>query len=117
MLKDFQPTKVFIACGYTDLRRGIDGLASIVQSQFNLDPYTNTVFLFCGRKLDRIKALYWEGDGFLMLYKRLEESVFQSPRNNEEMKQITSQQFRWLMEGLSIEQKKVIKDVTGYRNV
>lgn len=117
MLKDFQPTKVFIACGYTDLRRGIDGLASIVQSQFNLDPYTNTLFLFCGRKRDRIKALYWEGDGFLMLYKRLEESVFQWPRNNEEMKQLTPQQFRWLMEGLSIEQKNVIKDVPGYRNV
>lgn len=117
MLKDFQPTKVFIACGYTDLRRGIDGLASIVHSQFNLDPYTNTLFLFCGRKRDRIKALYWEGDGFLMLYKRLEESVFQWPRNNEEMKQLTPQQFRWLMEGLSIEQKKVIKDVPGYRNV
>lgn len=117
MLKDFQPTKVFIACGYTDLRRGIDGLASIVHSQFNLDPYTNTLFLFCGRKRDRIKALYWEGDGFLMLYKRLEESVFQWLRNNEEMKQLTPQQFRWLMEGLSIEQKKVIKDVPGYRNV
>ena len=117
MLKDFQPTKVFIACGYTDLRRGIDGLASIVHSQFNLDPYTNTLFLFCGRKRDRIKALYWEGDGFLMLYKRLEESVFQWPRNNKEMKQLTPQQFRWLMEGLSIEQKKVIKDVPGYRNV
>lgn len=52
-----------------------------------------------------------------MLYKRLEESVFQWPRNNEEMKQLTPQQFRWLMEGLSIEQKKVIKDVPGYRNV
>ncbi len=117
MLKDFQPTKVFIACGYTDLRRGIDGLASMVHSQFNLDPYTNTLFLFCGRKRDRIKALYWEGDGFLMLYKRLEESVFQWPKNNEEMKQLTPQQFRWLMEGLSIEQKKFIKDVPGYRNV
>lgn len=117
MLKDFQPKKVFIACGYTDLRRGIDGLVSIVQSQFKLNSYTNTLFLFCGCKRDRIKALYWEEDGFLMPYKRLEESVFQWPRNNAEMKQLTPQQFRWLMEGLSIEQKKVIKEVPGYRNV
>ena len=61
MLSDFTGAdKVFIACGYTDLRRDIDGLASIVQQQFSLDPFTNTLFLFCGRRRDRIKALYWE---------------------------------------------------------
>lgn len=58
---------IYIACGYTDLRRGIDGLAAIVQQQFNLDPFTNTLFLFCGRRRDRIKALYWEGNGFVLL--------------------------------------------------
>ena len=64
MLTDFTGAdRVYIACGYTDLRRGIDGLASLVQQQFNLDPFTNTLFLFCGRRRDRIKALYWEGNG------------------------------------------------------
>ena len=58
---------MFLATGFTDLRRGIDGLASIVQQQFELDPVTNTLFLFCGRRRDRIKALYWEGDGFVLL--------------------------------------------------
>ena len=57
MLSDFTGAdKVYIACGYTDLRRGIDGLAAMVQQQFNLDPFTNTLFLFCGRRRDRIKA-------------------------------------------------------------
>lgn len=57
--------RIFIAAGYTDLRRGIDGLAGIVQYQFELDPHDkDTIFLFCGRKNDRIKALLWEGDGF-----------------------------------------------------
>lgn len=60
MLSEFQAEKVYIACGYTDLRRGIDGLAGLVQRQFQLDPFTNTLFLFCGRRRDRIKALYWE---------------------------------------------------------
>ena len=61
MLSDFTGAdRVYIACGYTDLRRGIDGLASMVQQQFHLDPFTNTLFLFCGRRRDRIKALYWE---------------------------------------------------------
>ena len=59
MLNDFSGAdKVYIACGYTDLRRGIDGLATIVQQEFSLDPFTNTLFLFCGRRRDRIKALH-----------------------------------------------------------
>lgn len=53
MLNDFTGAdKVYIACGYTDLRKGIDGLATMVQQQFELDPFTNTLFLFCGRKRD-----------------------------------------------------------------
>lgn len=114
MLNDFTGAdKVYIACGYTDLRRGIDGLASIVQTQFKLDPFTNTLFLFCGRRKDRIKALYWEGNGFVLLYKRLEEGRFQWPRNEDEAKELTPQQYRWLMEGLKIEQPKAHRKVDG----
>lgn len=73
MLNDYTGTsRIYLACGYTDLRRGIDGLAEIVTSKFKLDPFDSSLFLFCGRRCDRIKALYWEGDGFLLLYKRLE---------------------------------------------
>ena len=69
--------KVYLTPGFTDLRRGIDGLAAIVRFQFSLDPYDkNTLFLFCGRRSDRIKALLWEGDGFLLLYKRLDNGQF-----------------------------------------
>ena len=70
--------KVYIACGYTDLRFGIDGLAGMVKEQFKLDPFTpGILFLFCGRRCDRIKGLLWEEDGFLLLYKRLEAGRFQ----------------------------------------
>ena len=69
MLSDFTGAeKVYIACGYTDIRKGIDGLAAMVQQEFELDPFTNTLFLFCGRRRDRIKGQYWEGDGFILLY-------------------------------------------------
>lgn len=63
---------MYIATGFTDLRRGIDGLARIIRFQFHLNPYDkNILFLFCGRRTDRIKGLLWEGDGFLLLvYKR-----------------------------------------------
>jgi transposase len=112
MLSEFSG-EVYIALGYTDLRRGIDGLAAIVQERFELDPFTNTLFLFCGRRKDRIKGLLWEGDGFLLLYKRLEAGSFQWPRTGEEARQLTPQQYRWLMEGLSIDQPKAHRPITG----
>ena len=52
-----------------------------MQQQFELDPFTNTLFLFCGRRRDRIKGLYWEKDGFILLYKRLEQGAYQWPRS------------------------------------
>ena len=102
---------MYIACGYTDLRCGIDGLAAIVQQQFQLDPFTNTLFLFCGRRRDRIKALYWEGNGFVLLYKRLESGSLSWPRTSEEAAELTEEQFQYLMLGLNPLNPK-IKDVT-----
>lgn len=114
MLSDFNGAdRVYLAVGYTDLRKGIDGLATLVQQQFELDPFTNALFLFCGRRRDRMKALYWEKDGFLLLYKRLEEGSFHWPRSGDEVRQLTQQQYRWLMEGLQIDQPKALKAVTG----
>lgn len=110
MLGDIsKANKVYIACGYTDMRRSIDGLAAIVQEKFHLNPFENSLFLFCGRKKNRLKALYWEGDGFILLYKRLENGKYQWPQTSDEARSITSQEFRWLMEGLSIEQPKALK--------
>ncbi|MBI4855373.1 MAG: IS66 family insertion sequence element accessory protein TnpB [Acetobacterium woodii] len=97
------------------MRRQIDGLAAIVQMNFQLDPFQNSLFLFCGKKRDRMKALFWEGDGFLLLYKRLETGMFQWPKSSEEVREITPQQYRWLLEGLSIDQKKVIVNVSNKR--
>lgn len=95
------------------MRREINGLAGLVQTRFQLDLFQNALFLFCGRQKDRIKGLYWEGDGFVLVYKRLESRSFQWPRNGEEARQLTTQQYRWLMEGLNIEQPKAHKPVSG----
>jgi transposase len=100
--------------GYTDMRRGIDGLAVLVQQTFKLDPFDKSLYLFCGRSNDRIKGLYWEGDGFLLLYKRLDCGRYIWPRNEREIQQITQQQLRWLLEGLSIEQPKAIPKTQPY---
>jgi len=103
--------KVYIACGHTDMRKSIDGLTSIVSKNFNLDPFSKSLYIFCGRKRDRIKAILWEGDGFLLLYKRLEGGRFRWPKDEKEVLELTPQQYRWLMEGLSINQKKTIQRV------
>lgn len=102
---------VYIVCGKTDMRKSIDGLATIIQNQYNLDVFDDCVFLFCGGRRNTYKALYWDGDGFILLYKRLENGVIQWPRKREEVRNISHQELRWLLEGLSIEQPKAIKKV------
>ena len=102
---------IYIACGYTDMRKSIDGLAAVVQGQFHLDPFSKSLFLFCGKRRDRMKVLLWEGDGFVLLYKRLENGNFKWPRKESEVKPIAWQEFRWLIEGLELEQKHAIKPV------
>ena len=65
MIVDYTKVQqIYLVCGKTDLRRGIDGLASLVQENFNLDPYSEALFLFCGNRSDRYKALYWDKNGF-----------------------------------------------------
>jgi len=103
MLKEANFSKIYIACGYTDLRKGIDGLATMVKEKFELDPFSEeTIFLFCGRRSNKIKALVWEGDGFLLLYKRIESGGFKWPRSTDEMKNLTSDQFVRLLSGFTI---------------
>lgn len=73
MLKDFSGSEhIYIACGYTDLRKRIYGLAILIQQSFFIDPFLNSLFLFCGKRNDRIKALCWEDDGFVLLCERFE---------------------------------------------
>ena len=100
---------VYIVTGYTDMRKGIDVLAQIVEGSVGKDAYSKAVYLFCGRNNTKMKALVWDGDGFLLLYKRLDNGRYRWPRTEREAKQLTSQQLRWLMDGLEIEQKSAIK--------
>ncbi|HFI0306870.1 TPA: IS66 family insertion sequence element accessory protein TnpB [Streptococcus suis] len=97
--------KVYLVCGKTDMRQGIDSLAYLVKSQFNLDPFSGQVYLFCGGRKDRFKVLYWDGQGFWLLYKRFENGKLAWPNNEEEVKTLTSEQVDWLMKGFSISPK------------
>lgn len=81
---------VYLCCGYTDLRKGIDGLIYIVTGTFGLDPTeAESVFLFCERRNDQMKALFYEDDGWLLCYKRFSDSKLQWPRSEKEDRDIT----------------------------
>ena len=114
MLKDADHsyfTSVYIVCGYTDLRFRIDSLAAIAERKFHMHLFVpNTLFLFCGRSSTRIKVLLWEGDGFLLLYKRVESGHFTWPRSSTELRPLSAEQFHWLMQGFAI--NPVIHDIT-----
>lgn len=102
--------KVYLAMGYMDLRSGIDRLATLVRKKFNLDPFQKDVlFLFCGRRKDRFKGLLWCGDGFLLVYKRIEDGYVQWPRDSDEMADISPGKFRSLLDGFRILQKPTVR--------
>ena len=71
--------KIYIRTGYTDMRKQLNGLFDIIQYNFKMDPYSNTLFLFCGRCADRIKAVHYEGDGFCLYTSVLRADVFNGP--------------------------------------
>lgn len=94
--------RVVLACGTVDLRKGIDGLSMIIGDKYHQNPFEKgTLFLFCGRRTDRIKGLLWMGDGFLLLYKRFEAGSLSWPRNTQEAADLTEEEFHYLMLGLN----------------
>jgi transposase len=104
--------RVVLACGAVDLRKGIDGLSMIIGDKYHQNPFEKgTLFLFCGKRSDRIKGLLWMGDGFLLLYKRFEAGSLSWPRNTQEAAELTEEQFQYLMLGLNPLDPK-IKQIT-----
>lgn len=96
--------RVMLATGRTDLRLGINGLAALVRLKYGSDPLEDgTLFLFCGRRKDRIKGILYEGSGWLMVYMRLSPgNAFQWPRDADEARYIDREQYERLMDGFSV---------------
>jgi len=93
-------TRVWLAAGVTDMRRGFDGLAALVQSTLTQDPFSGHVFVFRGRKGDRVKVLWWSGDGLCLLAKRLEHGHFVWPSAESGAVNLTPAQLSMLLEGI-----------------
>lgn len=114
MISEASLDRVYIACGSTDLRKSIDGLAVLVKEGFQLDPFSSCLFVFCNRKRDKLKILYWEHNGFWLYYRRLEKGRFQWPQKNDmAVTTISRRELRWLLDGLPLHQQHAYPEVTA----
>ena len=93
-------TRIWIAAGVTDLRRGFTGLSSLVQTKLEQDPFSGHVFVFRGRRGDLLKVLWWDGDGLCLLSKRLERGRFVWPKAESGSVSLTKAQLSMLLEGI-----------------
>jgi len=114
MLNPTDGVSVHLACGSTDLRKSIDALAALVTYSFELDPFSNSLFVFCNRGRDKIKILYWDHNGFWLFYRRLEKGHFKWPKSGAQVTQsISRRQLQWLLDGLKLEQHQAHPAVTA----
>jgi transposase len=93
-------TRIWLACGVTDMRKGFDGLAAIVQTALAENPFSGQLFVFRGRRGDRVKILWWDGDGLCLYAKRLERGRFVWPRADRGTVSLTHAQLSMLLEGI-----------------
>lgn len=100
-----QPDKIFISSANVDMRKSIDGLSSIVEQCFQLRQFDDAMFVFHNRHCDKIKILYWDSDGFCLLYKRIEHGKFCFPQGiSGDKYSVTKDELLWLLHGLKIEE-------------
>jgi len=94
---------VYLCRGVVDLRKSINGLSILVEEGLSLDPFAPALFVFCNRKRDKVKILYWERTGFVLWYKRLEKNRFAWPRSDdEEVVTLSGRELNWLLDGIDV---------------
>lgn len=92
--------RIWLVAGHTDMRKGFDGLAALVQVQLKQNPFSGQVFIFRGRRGDRVKVLWWDGQGLSLYYKRLEQGRFIWPSADSGKIHLTYAQLSMLLEGI-----------------
>ena len=103
---------VYICCGYTDMRKSINGLMMLVKESFSLDPFSDSLFAFCNRRRDRLMILEWDGDGFWLYFKRLERGHFTWPtKGASDTMMLEAKELACLIDGARLEKKLKRKEV------
>ena len=100
MIIDLSTVKIFLRPGWTDLRKGVSGLAAIVQEDMAQDPFSGSVYIFCNRERKLLKAVYWDKTGFWLSQKRLEKEKYPWPHDAEAVRELTGEQLQMLLSGI-----------------
>ena len=100
MTIDLSKARIFVRPGYTDLRKAVNGLAAIVEGNMCGDPFSGNVYIFCNRDRKLVKAVYWDKTGFWLSQKRLEKDKFPWPQDENEVRELTSEQLQLLLSGI-----------------
>lgn len=103
---------VYLACGTTDLRKSIDGLVMLVETELKLDPFEKALFVFCNRQMNRMKILHFD-EGFWLYYFRLENNRLKWPMTKEEALKINKNELSWLLKGYEIRTTSKFKPITA----
>lgn len=102
----FGEKPIYLCCGFTDMRKSINGLMTLVKDSFSLDPFADALFVFCNKSRDRIKLLEWDGDGFWLYFKRLERGHFRWPKEGDASTMVLdSKELNCLIDGARLEKK------------
>ena len=113
---NFEDKRIYLCCGETDMRKQINGLMTLVQSSFSLDPFSEAVFVFCNRARNRIKVLEWDSDGFWLYFKRLERGKFRWPSVGDENNMVlTNEEFSCLIDSAKLEKKLSRRAITEFQ--
>lgn len=99
-IRNWPVSQVYVYREPCDMRKSIDGLSAIVEMEMNLSPFQPALFVFCNRQRDKVKLLYWERNGFVLWYKRLEKQRFKWPKR---LGELSGEQLSWLLDGIDIE--------------
>ena len=103
--------RIYFATELTDMRKGIDGLRSVVESTLEKDPYTGHLFVFVGKSKDKAKVLVWDRSGFVLYMKRLEKGRFQLPLVDRQRKQgeMEPAQLAMFLDGIDLNARRLAR--------
>lgn len=103
--------KVYMSTDVADMRKSIDALSVLVQEVLKKDPFSGHLFVFCNKRGDKIKILYWDRNGFCLWYKRLERGIFRLPKVQAKVFMIMPHELNLLLEGIDLTDKKRLSAV------
>lgn len=99
----WQTPQIYLHREPVDFRKAINGLSIIVEQSMSLSPFAEAIFVFCNKRRDKLKVLYWDETGFCLWHKRLEKDKFRWPRRDvDTVFEVTTEQFEWLLRGYDI---------------